>query len=166
MLGIIWYLDSFSNATILLSLHYRCNDKRKTPELILWGSSAAMIVFVQIGLKSLKSNVKCSASILFICSIFSNSCLIRSWLRSTSGIVQGNRQKLAKPRKVLSKWGVSFITTSKTMPFSGKVTPKYRLSLMSKLMSMMSLIIPCVVVPKCDGHSFIYSLIAASVFGD
>ena len=47
----------------------------------------------------------------------------------------GNRQIPAKPRKVPIKYGVSFSRFSKSTPFSGKVMPKYRLSLMSKLMS-------------------------------
>ena len=54
---------------------------------------------------------------------------------SASGEKQENRQIQAKPRKVPIKYGVSFSGFSKSTPFLGKVMPKYRLSLLSKLMS-------------------------------
>ena len=52
-----------------------------------------------------------------------------------SGKDNGNRQIPAKPRKVPIKYGVSFSRFSISTPFLGKVMPKYRLSLLSKLMS-------------------------------
>lgn len=64
-----------------------------------------------------------------------NSSLTYSSLTEVSGEEYGNRQIQAKPRKVPIKNGVRFSVFSKSTPFSGKVMPKYRLSLLSKLMS-------------------------------
>ena len=53
-----------------------------------------------------------------------------------SGWAYRNTHFLAKLRKVIAKHGIAFSAYSKTLPFSGKVIAKCRLSLLSKVMSI------------------------------